>query len=194
MLTSKGQLEALSKVTSMTEKLSQSQLEYWQQYSHINTWGFKAVLFMFILPLVVLYFVIDRKNILLLGFYGMNIHIWFSYIDIVGVKHGFFSYPFQLIPYIPGNLTLDAVLIPILFMLTYQWSINHKKNFYISSIAMSLILSFAFKPLLVNLNLFVLHKGTNYFYLFILYCIIFLFSKLITNIFLKMQNSPKYKE
>ncbi|WP_227522030.1 hypothetical protein [Bacillus solitudinis] len=129
MLTSKEQLEAFSKITSMTEKLSQSQLEYWQQYSHIDTWGFKAVLLMFIAPLVCLYFVIDRKNILLFGFYGMNIHIWFSYINIAGVKQGFFGYPFELIPYIPGNLSLDAALIPVLFMLIYQWSINHKKNF-----------------------------------------------------------------
>ncbi|MDE5414225.1 CBO0543 family protein [Alkalihalobacterium chitinilyticum] len=194
MLTSKEHLDALDKITSMTEKLTQTQLEFWQQYSHIDTWGFKIVLFMFIIPLVFLYFVIDRKNIFLLGFYGTNIHIWFSYINIAGVKHGFFSYPFELIPYIPGNLSLDAALIPVVYMIIYQWTINHKKNFYIYSIALSLILAFAFKPILVHLNLFVLNKGTNYFHLFILYCIIFLFSKLITNLFLKMQNSPKYRE
>ncbi|WP_227522044.1 hypothetical protein [Bacillus solitudinis] len=191
MLVSQEQLEAFNKITLMTEKLSKSQLDYWQLYSNIDTWGFKVVLFMFIIPLIVLYFVIDRKNILLLGFYGMNIHVWFSYINIAGIRQGYFSYPFELIPFIPGNLALDAALIPILYMLIYQWSINHKKKFYISSIVLSLILSFAFKPLLSYLNLFVLYKGANYFHLFILYCIIFLFSKLITNLFLKMQKNPR---
>ncbi|WP_096200374.1 hypothetical protein [Bacillus sp. FJAT-45350] len=192
MLTSKDQLEALNKITSMTEKLSQTQLEYWQLYSHIDTWGFKIILLMFILPLVLLYFVIDRKNILLLGFYGMNIHIWFSYINIAGVRQGYYSYPFELLSFIPGNLALDATLIPVVFMLVYQWTIKFKKNIYVSSFALSLLLAFVFKPLLVGLNLFVLHKGVTYFHLFILYCIIFLISKLITNIFLKMQINPNY--
>lgn len=181
------QLEALEKVTLMTEKLSQSQLEYWQTFSHLNTWGFKIILLMFIVPLIFLYFFIDRNNILLLGFYGMNIHVWFSYINIAGVKWGFFSYPFELIPYLPGNLALDAALIPVLFILIYQYTIRHKRNFYIYSIGLSLILSFLFKPLLVTLQLFQLHKGTNYFHLFVLYCIIFSFSKIITNLFLWMQ-------
>lgn len=185
------QLASFEKVKLMTEQLSKAQMEYWQQFSHIETWGFKIVLLMFVLPLVYLYFAIDRKNILLLGFYGLNVHVWFSYINIAGVKQGFFAYPFELIPFIPGNLALDAALIPILFMLVYQWTINHNKNFYIYSTALSLVLAFIFKPILVNTNMFVLYKGTNYFHLFLLYCIIFLFSKLITNLFLKMQRNPR---
>lgn len=185
------QLAALRKITLMTEQLSQLQMEFWQQYTHIDTWGFKVVLLMFIIPLVSLYFTIDRRNILLLGFYGLNIHVWFSYINIAGVRQGFFSYPFELIPFIPGNLALDAALIPVLFMLVYQWTINHGKNFYLYTFGLSLILSFVFKPILVSLELFILHKGTNYFHLFILYAIIFLFSKLITNLFLKMQRNPE---
>ncbi|WP_035179929.1 CBO0543 family protein [Alkalihalobacterium bogoriense] len=189
MFSSEKQLEALNKITSTTEKLTQTQIEYWTLYSHMNTWGFKVILLMFIIPLIALYFLIDRRKMLLLGFYGMNIHVWFSYINISGIRQGLFSYPFELIPFIPGNLALDATLIPVLFMLVYQWTINHRKNFYIYTIALSLVLSFIFKPLLVHFGFFVLHKGMNYFYLFVLYCVIFLFSKLITTVFLKMQNT-----
>ncbi len=184
------QIEALRKLTLKTEQLSQLQMEYWQQYANIDTWGFKIILLMFVLPLVWLYFAIDRKNILLLGFYGLNIHVWFSYINIAGVRQGFFSYPYELIPFIPGNLALDAALIPVLFMLVYQWTIKHNKNFYLYSLLLSAVLSFVFKPIIVSMNMFVLHKGTNYLILFILYCIIFLFSKVITNIFLKLQRNP----
>ncbi|RXI96269.1 hypothetical protein DS745_21275 [Anaerobacillus alkaliphilus] len=183
-------LEALREVTLLTEKLSTLQIEYWQEYSNINTWGFKAVLLMFIIPLVVLYFTIDRENILLLGFYGLNIHVWFSYINIASVKQGFIEYPYELIPFIPGNLSLDAALIPVLYMLVYQWTIKHRKNFYIYSFALTVILAFAFKPFLAIVNLIVLNEGTNYVHIFIAYCIIFLLSRIITVIFLKMQRNP----
>ncbi|MCT8137783.1 hypothetical protein H1D32_08450 [Anaerobacillus sp. CMMVII] len=186
-----GQSDALSKITAMTEQLSKLQMDYWQQYSNIETWGFKIILLIFVVPLVLLYFTIDRKHILLLGFYGLNVHIWFSYINIAGVKQGFYTYPFELIPFIPGNLALDASLIPVLFILVYQWTMRHRKNFYLYSIALSLFLAFIFKPILVYVGMFVMYKGTNYFILFVLYCIIFLLSKLITNLFLKMQESPR---
>lgn len=87
------QLEALSKVTLMTEKLSELQMEYWQQYSHIETWGFKVSILILLIPLVFLCFAIDRKNILLLGFYGLNIHLWLFYVNVIGVNLGWFSYP-----------------------------------------------------------------------------------------------------
>ncbi|RXI97774.1 hypothetical protein DS745_15515 [Anaerobacillus alkaliphilus] len=189
-----AQLDALKNITEKTEQLSNLHLDYWQQYANIDTWGFKTVLLMFIAPLVLLYFTIDRKNILLIGFYGLNIHVWFSYINITGVRWGFFSYPFELIPFIPGNLALDAALIPVLFMLVYQWTIKHRKNFYLYSLALSAVLSFVFKPSLVYFELFQLHKGTNYLILFLLYCVIFLFSKLITNLFLRMQRNPHVVE
>ncbi|MGM0878333.1 MAG: CBO0543 family protein, partial [Bacillota bacterium] len=134
-----------------------------------------------------LYFFIDRKKIFLIGFYGFNIHVWFGYIDTWGNNQGLWGYPYKLIPFIPGSLSLDAALIPVLFMLVYQWTLNHKKNYYIYTLGVALFLSFVLKPLLVMHNLFVLHKWVNYFYLFIAYCFIFLFSKLITNIFIIMQ-------
>ncbi|MCL7749903.1 CBO0543 family protein [Halalkalibacter alkaliphilus] len=186
----KDQIEVYEKIRTMQEQLSQLQAEYWHQFSNLATWQFWLIfLVMCVAPLVVLYFVIDRKNIFLLGFYGFNIHIWFSYTDIFGVRQGLWGYPYQLIPFIPGNLSLDAVLIPVLFMFVYQWTLNHKKNFYIYTIGLSLFLSFIFKPILTLHHLFKLHNGINFFHLFLLYCVIFLLSKIITNIFLHMQKN-----
>ena len=88
-------------------------------------------------------------------------------------------------------MSLDGALVPVAFMLVYQWTLNKKKNFYLYAIALSAIFSFGLKPLLVSVNLFGLNKGMNYFYLFLLYCLMFLISKFITNFFLKLQNKVK---
>ncbi|MBD1382022.1 hypothetical protein IC621_17475 [Bacillus sp. IB182487] len=184
----KEQLEFYEKVRSFTEETTQLRTDYWYDYSNLSTWQFWVILlFMFIVPLVVLYFFIDRKKIFLIGFYGFNIHVWFGYIDSWGNNKGLWGYPYELIPLIPGSLSLDAALIPILFMLVYQWTHHHRKNYYLYSIGLSLILSFVLKPILVMHNLFVLHKWVHYYHFFIAYCLVFLFSKLITNIFITMQ-------
>jgi hypothetical protein len=187
-LVGKEQLELYEKIKSMQEQITQLHADYWQQYSNLGTWQFWVIfLLLFIAPLVTLYFLIDRRNMFLLGFYGFNIHVWFGYIDTWGYKQGYWGYPYQLVPFLPGNLSLDAALIPIAFMLVYQWTLKHNKNFYLYTTALSLFLSFIFKPILTLHHLFELHKGTNFFYLFISYCGIFLFSKIITNVFIKMQ-------
>ncbi|ERN53902.1 hypothetical protein M3689_14865 [Alkalihalophilus marmarensis] len=179
-------------IQATKEQLSQVELEYWNLYSSFTTLEFWVIfLLFFVAPLVVLYFVIDRRRIFLLGFYGFNIHVWFGYIDTAGDRMGFWGYPFEMIPFLSGNISLEAALVPILFMLVYQWTLNHKKNFYVYSLLLSVLLSFIVKPLLTMHLFFELHNGTTYVHLFILYVIIFLFSKLITNVFIKMHRNAK---
>jgi hypothetical protein len=186
-----GQKEMLDKITSMQEQLSKIQMEYWLEYTNLTTVRFWIVFLMFLIPLVVLYFRIDRKNIFLLGFYGFNIHVWFSYINIWGVKQGYWEYPYELIPFIPGNLSLDAALIPALFMFVYQWCLHRNKDINLYSVALIVFLAFVFKPILIAVGLFGVNKGLHSIHIFILYCIMYIISRLITSIFIWMHKSSK---
>ena len=182
------QSEHLNKIRSMYEQLSELETEYWYLYSNLTDLKFWIVLMLFVIPLIAVYFLIDRKKIFLIGFYGFNIHVWFGYIDIWGVKHGLWEYPYQMLPFLPGSVTLEASLAPVLYMLLYQWTLNNNKNFYLYTLVLSLFWAFIAKPILVMHHMFHLHKWANYLHLFIALCVIFLLSKLITNIFIKMQN------
>ncbi|WP_085522045.1 CBO0543 family protein [Tuberibacillus sp. Marseille-P3662] len=184
------ELNLLENIASLQEKLSHTQINHWQQYSHIGTWQFWFGACLLLLPLIILYFLIDRSKMMLLGFYGFNIHVWFGYSDIFGVRQGLWQYPHQLIPFFPFALSLDASLVPIVFMLVYQWTLNHNKNFYIYSIGVSLFFAFIFKPFLSSIHLFRFGDGANYLTLFFGYLGVFLFSKIITNVFLYMREKP----
>ncbi|WP_235182520.1 hypothetical protein [Gracilibacillus boraciitolerans] len=81
------------------------------------------------------------------------------------------------------NFGLDVALIPVVFMILYQWILKHNKNYYLYFAVLCLFLSFVFKPILVWLNLFELSKGANYFHLFLGYMVIMLVSRWITNLF-----------
>ena len=66
------------------------------------------------------------RELIEICFYGYNIHVLFGYIDLYGRNLGYWNYPFPVFPPIPG-LSLDTSLVPVTFMLVYQWTIKRKK-------------------------------------------------------------------
>ncbi|MBP1970078.1 hypothetical protein J2Z83_002194 [Virgibacillus natechei] len=186
----KNHLESYLEIKSLKEQVTQLEADYWYMYSNIETWEFWVMLLLFfIMPLVVLYFLIDRSKIFLLGFYGFNIHVWFGYTNSWGDRQGLWGYPHELAPFLTGNISLEATLIPVAFMLVYQWTLNNNKNYYLYTLGLTIFLSFIIKPVLTLHDLFELHKGANFLHLFLMYIGIFLFSKLITTVFIKMQKN-----
>src|SRR5699024_12644565 len=82
------------------------------------------------IPLIILFFSIDKSKALLLGFFGLNYHVWFSYTNSIGVGLGLWEYPYHVIPFLP-SFSLYAALVPVCFMLLYQLTLNHNKNIYL---------------------------------------------------------------
>src|SRR5699024_12073961 len=122
-----NQLELLKVIRSISRELSQYQIEYWHLYSCVGMWQFWVELLMIIIPLIILFFSIDKSKALLLVFFGLNYHVWFSYTNSIGVGLGLWEYPYHVIPFLP-SFSLDAVLVPVCFILLYQCTLNHNKN------------------------------------------------------------------
>lgn len=184
---SEQQRDMLERLEKLQEQASVGWLDYWRQYSHMGTWQFWSVVAMIVVPLAVLYVLLDRRKAFHLGFFGFNIHVWFTYADIVGARFGLWSYPYQAIPYLTVSFGLDAALVPAAFMLVYQWALNRRRSVVLSLTALCVFFSFVLKPFLVIVGLFQLHKWANYVYLFVFYVIIFSVSLGITKMFEKFQ-------
>src|SRR5690625_5304635 len=101
------QVELLNKIRSVAKELSQYQIDYWQSYSAYETWQFWVQVLMIIIPLMILVIFIDRNKTILLGFFGLNYHLWFSYVNSVGIGLGLWEYPYHTIPPLP-SFSLDA--------------------------------------------------------------------------------------
>lgn len=182
------QNKQFEQLNMMQEKLSRLWVNYWQQYSNIGTWQFWFYAAMLVLPLVALYVWLDRKRAFQIGFYGFNVHVWFTYIDAFGIKNALWNYPYQAIPLTITSIALDASFIPVVYMLLYQWTLKRNKNYYVYTFGLSVLLSFLFKPALAAFGLFQLYKGVNYLHLLLGYVIILLISKWITDVFAYFQN------
>jgi hypothetical protein len=181
------QKQFLQKLVSEQLESARNWTEYWFQYSHMGTWQFWFNIVMLVVPLIFLYFFLDRKKALHIGFFGFNIHVWFTYVDVTGARFGFWSYPYQSIPFIPVSFGLDVSFMPVVFMLIYQYALNNDKNFYLYALGMSALHSFVIKPIMYFFDLFHLYRGTEYYHLFLLLIPILVVSKWITRLFLKFE-------
>lgn len=171
-------------IISLKKELEAATIDYWHQFSNYTTWQFWAILAMLLVPLIVLYFLIDRKNIFLLGFFGFSIHVIASYLDSLGVRKSWWDYPYISIPQLPASISIDASFIPVYFILLYQWCLNKEKNYWLYGTLSAIAFTFIFKPLLIGLNLFELY--TNWFVLLAAYLFVVYAAKLITNLFIWM--------
>lgn len=183
------QLGAFNHLVEMQKELTTLEMKYWNQYSSYNDWHFWFMVVLLILPLIVLYLFIDRRRMFHLGFFGFSIHILQSYVDSAAVYLGKWTYLYKLIPIYPISFALDASCIPVTFMLIYQWTLNHKKNFYLYATMPAIFFAFIAKPFLVGINITKLGPsggGFAYLILFISHLFIAYASKWITDLFRKL--------
>ncbi|MBM6617813.1 CBO0543 family protein [Bacillus suaedaesalsae] len=187
----KEQTSRLNEILNLQEKLVPMWLDYWKDFSHVGTEPFWVIALMLVVPLVIIYFKIDRTKVFQIGFYGFNIHTWFTYSDSIAMRTGHVYYPYQIIPIMPVNFALDASLVPVTFMLVYQWCINNNKNVFLYGIVTSAIFSFILKPVMAAWDLIKLDGGMNYFYLFLNYLGILIMAIVVTKVFIYLKHHPK---
>lgn len=177
----------LDRIHKLQKELTNELLDYWMQYSNLSTWQFWVNALVFILPLVLLFVVLNRKRALQIGFYGFSAHVIFTYIDTIAIRLGYWDYPYQIFPIAPGNVGLDSSFVPVVFMLLYQWTLIAKKNYYIYGSLLVLVLAYVLRPIVSAAGLFRLFEGVHYYHLFLAYFTVMLLSKWTANLFVKLE-------
>lgn len=187
-----GQLDIIEQIIKAEIEQSKRWINYWQDFSSFSTWQFWVVLAMFIIPLILLILFIDRKKIFHLGFYGYSVHVFFTYIDLIGTGRGLWMYPYKLLPLLPSSITLDASVVPVTYILLYQYTLNRGKNYYILIFLLCLASAFFLKPLMVGIGLFHFGGKENFLMLFAGYMAVALISKWLTDLFIFLKKTTKW--
>ncbi len=165
---SEKQREALQQLSDRFSKLTAEWEDYWKSYSSWDTWPFWVLLALLVLPLIALIFLMDRKRAFQIGFYGFAIHSISIYIDLYATTHRMWAYPYKVFSFPPSSFSLDAALIPVAYMLLYQWTPRKWWHYYASLLALAAVFAFGLKPLLSKVGLFQLQES-SYWTLFLLY-------------------------
>ncbi|WP_142385049.1 CBO0543 family protein [Cytobacillus massiliigabonensis] len=174
----------------MRKEATETLIQTWIEHKIFFSFEFWLMAALLVLPLIILLIKIDKSKIFHICFFGYSVHVLSFYISLVGLNLGLWGYPYQLIPAFP-SFSLDSSLVPVSFMLVYQWTINKKKNYYLYAIITSVIFAFIVETLFLKMDLFKIYDGINYFHRFAFYITISVCAKVITIIFLKLQkNKP----
>jgi hypothetical protein len=141
---------------------------YWITYSSLNDWQFWVTLIVFVVPLGLLFFVVDRKRIFEVFFFGYTVHILWTYASIILENNNWMNHTYFLHPMLPSSLNITTSILPVGFLLVYQYTTKHKKNFYLYTILLSAVFAFVFASIELMLGLIEFHNGANMFHLFLI--------------------------
>ncbi|MCF3944823.1 hypothetical protein [Oceanobacillus alkalisoli] len=151
-----------------TNELSELISGYWNAYSSFDTWQFWVSLLLFILPLALLFFTVDRERIFEIFFFGYTVHILWTYASVILEHYNLMNHTHFLLPALPYSLNITSSLLPVGFLLLYQYTTRHKKNFYLYTLLLSAIFAFGFATIEEWSGLIELRRGMNYFYIFLI--------------------------
>jgi len=183
--------EYWNKIYEEKNELNSIYNSYWNEYSNLGTWQFWMVISLLVIPLIILYFKVDRKRIFELFFFGYTIHMLWTYIDIALGRNAYLIHKYFLTPLLPNATNITASVLPVGFLLIYQFCANNKKNFYLYSLILSALFAFVFASIEEYLGFVEFRKGMNQFFLFLLDIGIVYTSYWFTKLILILKSSGK---
>jgi hypothetical protein len=177
------QKKELDHIIESYRETNLNSINYWWEYSSFDSWRFWLTVILLVVPLLILYFRMDRSRVYQIGFYGFAIHMLGVYVDTIGTNYGFWSYPYKMIPILPTSFTLTSSMIPVAFMLMYQWQSRKRINYYLGAAAVSALFVFIIHPMFKWLDMFQMYRGFNYLIMYLNYFGGAILAKLILDAF-----------
>jgi len=172
-------------INKASEKVSSLMHSYWREHSDWGNWQFWVILLCLLIPLIVLLVKLNRNRTFEILFFGFTVHMLWTYTDLSLIRLGYIDHKYFLIPFLPQALGITASLIPVAFMLVYQYCINQNKPFIIWTTVLSAIFAFCFVPIEMSLGLVSIFKGFNIVHIFFIDIAISMIAYGMTNFFVR---------
>ncbi len=135
----------------------------------LHKWTWWLNLSLTILPLLILWKIIDRKRLLEILTYGLLIAVLATLLDSLGVAFMLWDYPDKMLPITPQTFPVNYVLLPCTYMFVYQ-RYRSWRDFTIASTVLAALASFLGEPFFVWFNLYDL-IAWSYLYSFPIYIV-----------------------
>ncbi|MBM7656443.1 hypothetical protein [Neobacillus cucumis] len=184
-------VEYWQEINKASEKVTSLMYSFWRMYSDWGNWQFWVLLLFLLAPLIVLLLKLDRKRTLEILFFGYTVHMLWTYTDLALIRQGFIDHYYFLMPILPQGLGITASLIPVSFMLLYQYCIKHEHNFFVWTAGLSAVLAFGFAPIEKVVGFVTIGKGLTIVHIFFIDITISVVAYGMTNFFVKFYMARK---
>ena len=172
-------------INESSKKVTSLMYSYWHEHSDWGNWQFWVLLLCLLVPLVVLLIKLDRNRTFEILFFGYTVHMLWTYTDLALIRQGYIDHYYFLMPFLPQAFGITASLLPVSFMLLYQYCINQEKPFILWTTGLSAIFAFCFAPIEKFIGLVSIFKGFNIVHIFFLDIAISMVAYGMTNFFVR---------
>jgi hypothetical protein len=152
---------------------------------------FSPVWWFMLISVILIWFVwwelVKKSKLLEIVTYGLFITLLSLIIDITGTENILWGYPNMLVPLAPPLLFADLCVIPVIYMLIYQYFTSWKSFIVVSTIS-GFLNAFVWEPIAIYLQIYQM-TNWKHIYSFPLYIIVGLLFKKIMCLIMKVQNT-----
>ncbi|MBU2702681.1 hypothetical protein Ga0466249_003816 [Sporomusaceae bacterium BoRhaA] len=177
-------------LAEMVRQLTQARIENWLGEC-FGTWRWWLLVALLIMPWIAWFKLVEKKKIVELSLYGIIIMVVTITLDEVGFVLSMWHYPLDVFPMLPRLTSIDYALLPVTYMLIYQYFSSWKSFFRVMAIA-SAFFSFIAEPLMTFLGFYQLLTWKHY-YSYPIYIVLALACKWLTRIIIDMEDRTKEK-
>ncbi|MFC7063120.1 CBO0543 family protein [Halobacillus seohaensis] len=153
--------EPLEEVYLAERILLESNYHYWIEHV-LFTFNWWFLLALTIVPWIIWFRLVDRNRLLEISFIGAIVATTAIILDTIGTSLQLWSYGYKLVQMISPLYPIDLSLLPVLFMLLYQWFTTWKA-YIISQTILAALGSFVAEPLFIWLGIYILHEWEIYY-------------------------------
>lgn len=129
-----------NEIVQLRKNLKAIEFEYWFENVFLQ-WEWWLLLFLVFLPWIIWWFVVDKKRIDEILFFGLVIIILATILDSIGSNLFWWSYPTELIQIIPPLVPVDLSVIPCLMMVVYQY-FSTWKRLWLSTLILGILATY----------------------------------------------------
>jgi hypothetical protein len=162
--------ENMKRARELVAKLVQANTDRFFNHGGFLSPQWWLLLAFLIVPWLIWVKVVDKKRTLEIIVVGLFVAIVTKCFDVVGYNFGCWDYPIQLIPLVPEAFAFDLSMIPVAYMMLYQY-FKSWKSYYIGLVCFSVVYAFIGEPF-CNWIKVVVYMKWNYMYSAVYYIVI----------------------
>ncbi|WP_462409840.1 hypothetical protein [Neobacillus sp. Marseille-QA0830] len=107
----------------------------------------------------------------------------------MAVAKGVVTHVYPLLPTFNVNLSINTSVIPVIFMLAYQYGINKNRNLYLVGLAASIMTGLILAIISKSSGFLELHKWMKVWFVFLTDYLEFIMAYWLTSFFLWLSNN-----
>jgi len=164
-------------ILEIANQYSVNRIEYWLN-EVLFSFSWWILLITTVSLLITWIIILDKTRKLEIISYGMMVAIIGNLGDMIGLSFSLWGYPHTLL-HMPEILEIHNIMMPILYMVVYQY-FRQWKTFFIAAAINAVFFAFILEPLIIWLQIYELYKW-KYIYSIVPYFVIAVVLKWIIN-------------